>query len=197
MTCLQSGATQPEKRVLQLMQQAASSVLQLSKLLALSATHRDLSVTLEQLHKKGTLGIANPLVHSSGGSEVPGKDSEKKLKYPMFDVTKLPDQPDSGLALQEKYMDKMSCWQQLLPPHLEVSYQTGTGIVLHPPQQAMYPSYIDFDAAIRGLQPHVHKVRSRRFKFSKHRRTSFVSTKQSIRVQRSSRTKWWSQPQPT
>lgn len=58
-----------------------------------------------------------------------------------------------------------------------MSYQTGTGIMLFPPREATYPSFVDLDAALRGLQPHVRKVKTKRFKFSKRRApVTFVQT---------------------
>lgn len=115
-----------------LLQRAAASTLRLTQAAAEAALYRDLSVSLNSLHQKDTLGIANPLIQNSSnaGHSQPGagtaggrgsSGSKGRRRFPMFDVTKLPDVPDDGPELQEKYMDKISAWQQLLPPHVEVS----------------------------------------------------------------------------
>jgi hypothetical protein len=169
---------------------AAGAALRVARLAALTLAHRDAAVAAEQLHAKDVAGVAAPLARppalprapggGGGGGGGPGAaGGAAGLKFPMLDVSALPDKPDGGPALRERYMDKITCWQQLLPPHVEVSYQAQGGVVLWPPQEAVFPTFVDFDAAVRGLQPHVRRTRTRRFRFSRRRRalTLFRGTK--------------------
>ena len=58
-----------------------------------------------------------------------------------------------------RYMDKISCWSALQPNHIETSSMLLTGINLFPPQEASYPTYVDFDAVIKGLERHKSRKR--------------------------------------
>jgi len=169
---------------------AAGAALRVARLAALTLAHRDAAVAAEQLHAKDVAGVAAPLARPPALPRAPGggglgaaggagAGAGGPLKFPMLDVSALPDKPDGGPALRERFMDKITCWQQLLPPHVEVSYQAQGGVVLWPPQEAVFPTFVDFDAAVRGLQPHVRRTNTRRFRFSRRRRalTLFRGTK--------------------
>lgn len=47
---------------------------------------------------------------------------------------------------------RITAFAQLLPNHLEVSYQTGSQIFLWPPMEAYYPGMFDFESMLRYLQ---------------------------------------------
>jgi hypothetical protein len=85
------------------------------------------------------------------------------ITFPLMDVTKLPDMVHPGSAngpvLDQRYMDKITCWSQLQPNHVETSNQLLTGVHLFPPQEASYPTYIDFNAAMRMMEHHKSRKR--------------------------------------
>lgn len=63
-----------------------------------------------------TLGAA-----ASAGAVQTTSAARPVLRFPIRDVTTLPDSVSpSGLRLDAQYMDKISCWMQLMPSHMEV-----------------------------------------------------------------------------
>lgn len=94
----------------------------------------------------------------------------------MKDVTKLPDNHRSvpeGPRVDSKYMDKITCWQQVQPNHVETSNQLMAGISLFPPQEVTYPTYVDFQAALRPLEMHKSRKRMKEFKRLRSRRDKY------------------------
>ena len=61
--------------------------------------------------------------------------------------------------MKPEFLDKITCWQQLQPNHLELSNQLQTAIPLFPPTEATYPTYVDFDAAMKLLDHHKSRKR--------------------------------------
>ncbi|KAF8071098.1 hypothetical protein HT031_001180 [Scenedesmus sp. PABB004] len=111
-------------------------------LTGLAAGYRDLSVIMDQLHKRD-------------------------MFYPVRDLSALPDAapPAGGWLrnhLKEQYMTRVTAFAQLLPNHLEVSYQTGCGIVLWPAMEAFYPALFDVESALRYLKPGTKRTRTKR-----------------------------------
>ncbi|KAG2441173.1 hypothetical protein HXX76_004025 [Chlamydomonas incerta] len=68
-----------------------------------------------------------------------------------------PEEP----ALHPAHMDKVSAWAAVAPPHLESSTPLQTAVNLWPPTEAAYPTYVDFDAALRLLGHHTSRKRLR------------------------------------
>lgn len=145
-------------------------------LAALTVTYRDLYVAMDQMHKKDNLGIPYPLVDDppaartdattssssqyQSGAGQPSHDTKQPATanptqtfYPVRDFTQLPDKPQAGLRsnMQGRFMDKLTSWQQLLPNHLEVSYQLTSFVHLWPAMEAYYPLYLDVESAMRFL----------------------------------------------
>eukprot|EP00878_Enallax_costatus_P018818 GHUV01019833.1.p1 GENE.GHUV01019833.1~~GHUV01019833.1.p1 ORF type:complete len:178 (+),score=41.48 GHUV01019833.1:326-859(+) len=150
-------------------------------LTALTASYRDLYVIMDQLHKKDILGIPRPLLDdppaassssNSSDQEQPGSEEQQPINhaqmfYPVRDLTKLPDEPvpvGGWLRnhLQHDYMRRVTASAQLLPNHLEVSYQTGAMITLWPAMEAYYPLFIDVEGMMRHLRPFMKRTRWKR-----------------------------------
>ncbi|KAG2450260.1 hypothetical protein HYH02_004771 [Chlamydomonas schloesseri] len=113
---------------------------------------------------------------AAGGSVAGlGPDAEEPLggHLPLLDVTDAavsggdafavdgirpaPEEP----VLSPAHMDKVSAWAALAPPHLEASTPLQTAVHLWPPSEATYPTYVDFDAALRLLAHHTSRKRLR------------------------------------
>lgn len=113
---------------------------------------------MDQFHKKDILGIPRPLVDtpptpqdaSQDDSQPPLRNTTQQ-SYPIRDLTQLPDVPPPGLQshLRSDFMGQATCWQQMLPNHVEVSYQVGSYVYLWPAMEAFYPFILD-EAAIRA-----------------------------------------------
>ncbi|MEW5303449.1 MAG: hypothetical protein WDW38_001774 [Sanguina aurantia] len=158
--------------------QPLQTASRLALLAALCTTYRDLWVAMDRLHKLQSLGtdqlsrsqsLAPPdtaplgAAASAGALQTTTSTARPVLRFPIRDVTTLPDSVSpSGLRLDAQYMDKISCWMQLMPSHMEVSYQLLQGVQLFPPMEACYPTYIDFDAAMRMLDLHRSRRRMNR-----------------------------------
>lgn len=154
-----------------LLQRPLDMAQKAATLATLAATYRDLYVAVDLVHQQRVLRIPDPLLGSSSREMLvpPPKPEQEKSdtdkpelnlrprahpyvhNYPLLDYTGV-HQEDAGLKLQEKYMDKIEAFRQLLPNHVEVSYQLHGGIFLWPPLEAYYPEYIDFDAALKYLR---------------------------------------------
>ena len=143
------------------LQRPARSGLHAGLLTTLAATHRDLHVALDALHKRDALGVARPLLDAPPGKSAAAPATPQPTPtqsfYPVRDLTRLPDAPEPAAGppshLRGGYMGKGSApWQQLLPNHVEVSYALGTAVPLWPAMEAHFPMFIDFDAAIRQLR---------------------------------------------
>jgi hypothetical protein len=57
---------------------------------------------------------------------------------------------------------RITAFAQLLPNHLEVSYQTGSQIFLWPPMEAYFPGMFDFESMLRHLKPGFKIKRTKR-----------------------------------
>jgi hypothetical protein len=144
------------------LQRPARSGLHAGLLTALAATHRDLHVALDALHKRDALGVARPLLDApplSPGDKTTAaqQPTSTQMFYPVRDLTRLPDTPEPVAGppshLRGAYMGKgAGPWQQLLPNHIEVSYALGAVVPLWPAMEACFPMFIDFDAAVRQLR---------------------------------------------
>ncbi len=68
--------------------------------------------------------------------------------FPLVDVTQFPDDepnlPQGPQQYESQYMDRITCWAQTQPNHVETSTLLQTGISLFPPQEVTYPTYVDF-----------------------------------------------------
>jgi hypothetical protein len=143
------------------LQRPARSGLHAGLLTALAATHRDLHVALDALHKRDALGVARPLLDApptiaAKGAATPPTTPTQSF-YPVRDLTRLPDAPEPALGppshLRGAYMGKgQGPWQQLLPNHVEVSYALGAAVPLWPAMEACFPMFLDFEAAMRQLR---------------------------------------------
>jgi hypothetical protein len=155
----------------------ARSGLHAGLLTALAATHRDLHVALDALHKRDALGVARPLLDAPPVAATTTTTSGNKQTqsppptptqsfYPVRDLTRLPDAPEPAAGppshLRGAYMGKgAGPWQQLLPNHVEVSYALGTAVPLWPAMEASFPMFLDFDAAVRQLRRGSSRGRAR------------------------------------
>lgn len=145
--------------------QAASKAARVASLAGMAGHYRDILVSMEAVYAV-QVNKANPLLP---GTHVPSKPKAPQAAalssptFPVMDVTNLPDNhasvPQGELAFDGRYMDKMSCWMQTKPNHVETSTQLQAGIDLFPPQEAAYPTYVDFQNAMRLLD--FHKSRKR------------------------------------
>jgi len=146
--------------------QAARSASTLATLTALSGHYRDTLTSMEALYWQQVEGA--PL--SNAGAPAPHRPSQPRSSYhsctlfPMVDVTTLLDNhrtvpPPGGPQLDVRYMDRITCWKQVQPNHIETSTLLLSGISLFPPQEATYPTYVDFQSALRLLR--LHKSRKR------------------------------------
>eukprot|EP00199_Chlamydomonas_sp_CCMP681_P005982 CAMPEP_0119103328 /NCGR_PEP_ID=MMETSP1180-20130426/1779_1 /TAXON_ID=3052 ORGANISM="Chlamydomonas cf sp, Strain CCMP681" /NCGR_SAMPLE_ID=MMETSP1180 /ASSEMBLY_ACC=CAM_ASM_000741 /LENGTH=221 /DNA_ID=CAMNT_0007087793 /DNA_START=226 /DNA_END=891 /DNA_ORIENTATION=+ len=146
---------------------ATSQALQLGTLTALTGSYRDIHVTMEALYHQ-QVAHQSPLQPSQqlpAQPQAPGpKDNYLcNTSFPALDLTTLPDNhqslPKAGQQFDTRYMDKITAWLQMQPNHVETSVQLQTGINLFPPQEASYPTYVDFTAAMRLLE--IHRSRKR------------------------------------
>ena len=142
------------------LQRPARSGLHAGLLTALAATHRDLHVALDVLHKRDALGVARPLLDAPpprSAATATTTPTATQSFYPVRDLTRLPDAPEPALGppshLRGAYMGKaQGPWQQLLPNHVEVSYALGAAVPLWPAMEACFPMFLDFEAAMRQLR---------------------------------------------
>lgn len=170
----------PEQRkqlpmLLGLVQKPVNTARRVGTLTALAATYRDLAVVMSTLNLRYQ-GVLHPLVATDAeyADAVSRSASVVRGSYlPLDDVSKISDgrllgnqagTAPSELQLDQKYMDKVSCWMQLLPSHVEMSYPLLTGIKLFPPAEATYPTFVDFDAALRLLD---HRKSRKRMKLAR------------------------------
>uniref|UniRef100_UPI002240E367 uS4m-2 n=1 Tax=Polytomella magna TaxID=353565 RepID=UPI002240E367 len=140
------------------LQSSGSKLQKLANLTSASCSYRDISVSLFGLQAR-QLGCTKPFVYTFSASEQAqskSKPFDGKLRLP--DVSQLSDTitvsgdaAPATLNLDQKYMDKISCWTQTIPSHLEMSYQNLTSVKLFPPVDASYPTYVDFEHATRLL----------------------------------------------
>jgi hypothetical protein len=139
---------------------------------ALAVSYRDLHVSMDLMHKKDILGVPRPLLDdppppapspspssppsaaaASSSLPAPAPANRTQLFYPVRDLTRLPDRPDAGLLgiMQGRFMGSPLAYLQLLPNHLEVSYQTASSIMLWPPMEVFHPFHIDYESASQRL----------------------------------------------
>ncbi|KAI8469147.1 MAG: hypothetical protein J3K34DRAFT_522343 [Monoraphidium minutum] len=125
---------------------------------ALAAAYRDLFVAVDQMHKRDILGVPRPLLDDGpppprGATPAPPPPpppaNRSQLFYPLRDLTRLPDRPDAGLlgGLQGRFMGSPAAYLQVLPNHLEVSYQALSTIMLWPPMEVFHPFAVDYELA--------------------------------------------------
>jgi hypothetical protein len=72
--------------------------------------------------------------------------------------------PQGELGYDDRLMDKITCWMQTQPNHVETSNLLQTSITLFPPQEATYPTYVDFSAAMKLLDFHKSRKRMNRLR---------------------------------
>ena len=130
----------------------------------LSGHYRDILVSMQALHAHQTHGAPPLLSPPTPLRPRPPKDNGLcSPTFPLTDVTKLPDNhpsvPQGSQSYDTRYMGRLTCWTQTQPSHIETSTHLRTGISLFPPQEASYPTYVDFQAAMRLLS--LHKSRKR------------------------------------
>ncbi|KAF5830943.1 hypothetical protein DUNSADRAFT_13826 [Dunaliella salina] len=146
--------------------QVARSASTLATLTALSGHYRDTLTSMEALYWQQVEGVPP----RGSGIPAPPRPSQPRSShhsctlFPMLDVTTLPDNhrslpPPGGPQLDVQYMDRLTCWKQVQPNHIETSTLLLSGISLFPPQEATYPTYVDFQSALRLLR--MHKSRKR------------------------------------
>ncbi len=129
-------------------------VTHLAKLTAVSALYRDMHLISASLIRRTLHGSTSPLAdeagHSSRDRNAAASDASA---FPINDTTSLPDTDvPLGMPLDQRYMDKITCWSALQPNHMETSSMLLHGINLFPPQEAAYPTYVDFDAVVKALE---------------------------------------------
>ncbi len=158
------------------MQQAAAAASQqagqafaLGALTVMAGSYRDVTVSMEALHSL-LVQRQHPLraepAAAGGTASQPAVPTDPQLSstmYPLVDVTQLPDNdpsvPQGPQQYDPRYMDRITCWAQTQPNHVETSAMLQTGITLFPPQEASYPTYVDFQAATRLLEWHKSRKR--------------------------------------
>jgi hypothetical protein len=142
-------------------------MIRMAKLAALSAIYRDMHLTALSLQQRSVYGSANPIVDeaNSTSSSRSKASSYNEHAFPAYDTSNLPDSDaPSRLSLEQRYMDKITCWAALQPNHMETSSMLLHGINLFPPQEAAYPTYVDFDAVIKSLEQHKSRKRLKLFR---------------------------------
>lgn len=150
----------------------AGKAARIAALAALAGHYRDIHVSMEAVYTSqpgwtSKESAGHPLLSQGSFPAKPEPPKDMSLcspAFPVSDVTQLPDNHPSvpqgdDVQLNPRYMDKLTCWLQTQPSHLESSVQLQTGINLFPPQDATYPTYIDFQAAMRLLDQHKSKQR--------------------------------------
>ncbi|KAG2490203.1 hypothetical protein HYH03_011330 [Edaphochlamys debaryana] len=159
-------------RLLQLLRQPAQEAQQLAVLTHLSVSYRDLSMALTSLNARDK-GFEEPLAddimepmeqprpdsanYARRGTYLPMRDVDEFDQNRTIDGKDAPEEPE----LSTQYMDKVSAWAAMQPSHVEVSHVLSTGVNLFPPTEAAYPTYVDFDAAMRLLDHHRSRKRMR------------------------------------
>lgn len=150
-------------RLLALLQKPGSAAQRLGSLASACVSSRDLAVAMTSLHLRQH-GFTQPLLVTDEeyAARVPAaslspapRGSYLPLKDTTLDddsVTVAGRPAPAEQPLDQRYMDKATAWAQTLPNHIEMSYPLLTGIKLFPPQEATYPTYVDFDAATRLLR---------------------------------------------
>jgi len=146
-------------QVLQQLRKTVDVASRVATLTVLAASYRDIHATMCSLHLRQAHAAPNPLTFKAPTSTAAQQEHKKQesvkglSRFPIFDTTKLPDSavPSDAHKLKQEYMDKITAWTQLQPNHMETSSQLLTGINLFPPQEAAYPTYVDFDAAVKEL----------------------------------------------
>ncbi|GBF95027.1 hypothetical protein Rsub_07528 [Raphidocelis subcapitata] len=127
-------------------------------LAAAAAAYRDLFTSADQMHKRDVLGVPRPLLDDAppppagaDGAAAAPAPGRTQLFYPVRDLTRLPDRPDAGLVagLRGRYMGSPLAYMQLLPNHMEVSYQAMSTIMLWPPMEVFNPFHIDYELAVK------------------------------------------------
>ncbi|KAJ9509648.1 hypothetical protein QJQ45_011353 [Haematococcus lacustris] len=165
------------QQVASALRQASAAVAPLHKLVMLTSLaghYRDILVSQEALYAQQVMH-QHPL-HSSPLPSRPAAPADPSLcttTFPITDSTELPDNHPSlqppGQQLDPHYMDKITCWAQTQPSHVETSRLLQTGITLFPPQEASHPTFVDLQAAMKLLDKHRSRKRINRiaklFKF--------------------------------
>ncbi|KXZ47863.1 hypothetical protein GPECTOR_32g476 [Gonium pectorale] len=149
---------EPDPRVSASMAAAASELDQLGNLSA-----RSTSTTASPASS------STPTTPSSSLSSSASAKPRRGTYLPLRDVTLIPDDKQvdgrsdapEELRYSPTHMDKISCWAATQPTHIELSQQLQTGVKLFPPTEATYPTYVDFDAAMRLLAHHRSRKRMR------------------------------------
>eukprot|EP00955_Chlamydomonas_euryale_P100287 365273-Chlamydomonas_euryale.AAC.9 len=175
-------AKRAEAALQQLEQGPLLTAKKLGSLAALSALYRDMHLAAQSIDAR-LRGSANPLydepptsmaAKGKGGSGAAAPGETAAPAFPTLDTTTLPDtEVLSGMRLEQKHMDKISAWVALQPNHIETSHTLLTGINLFPPQEATYPTYVDFDAVVKGLEKHKSRSRLRQLRRLKLRQDKF------------------------
>ncbi|KAG1651666.1 hypothetical protein FOA52_006097 [Chlamydomonas sp. UWO 241] len=130
-------------------------------LAVMSALYRDMALVATSIDAR-LAGSPDPLFEDAPrpSAETAAATAAPPPAFPLHDTTKLPDSDaPRGLQLEQRHMDKISAWAALQPSHIETSHTLLTGVNLFPPQEAAYPTYVDFDAVVKGLEQ--RKSRSR------------------------------------
>jgi hypothetical protein len=158
---------------------AAGKAARVATLAAMAGHYRDILVSMEAVYA-AQMSHANPLLPRT---RVPAKPAPPKTAalsstvFPVMDVTQLPDNhasvPQGEPHLDQRYMDKITCWAQTQPNHVETSAALLTGINLFPPQEATYPTYVDFQAAMRLLDRHKSGKRMLKLKLLRKRQDKY------------------------
>jgi hypothetical protein len=122
----------------------------------------------------------HPLTAAPLGSALlaPDKAALCSTAFPMVDVTRIPDSdpkvPQGEPLYDDRLMDKITCWMQTQPNHVETSSLLQTSITLFPPQEATFPTYVDFTAAMKLLDFHKSRKRMTRLRrLRKHARDMY------------------------
>lgn len=142
-------------KALQQLQGPVQTASRIAALTAMSALYRDIHLVAASIHQRQVLGMQDPLVDpapSPSQAAAASKPAPRSSTFPLRDVTKLPDTEAPPMRLDQRHMDKVTCWAALQPSHIETSSMLLTGINLFPPQEATYPTYVDWDAVVKGLE---------------------------------------------
>jgi len=148
------------------LQGSGSKLHKIANLTSAANSYRDISVSMYGLQTR-QLGCTKPIVYSFSPSEqlsANRKPFDGKLRLP--DVSQMSDKvtvsgelAPTNLNLDQKHMDKISCWTQTMPSHVEMSYQNLSSINLFPPVNAAYPTFVDFEHAARLLTKYTSRKR--------------------------------------
>jgi hypothetical protein len=125
-----------------------SQMGRIARLAAMSILYRDIHLLARSIQQRQA-GSHNPLIERSSGQRL----SNDCGTFPVNDTSKVPESEVLGVEkLDQRSMDKITCWSALQPNHIEISSMLLTGISIFPPQGASYPTYVDFDAVVKGLE---------------------------------------------